>query len=57
MTLCAISSYTLDIALTCSITHHIYILVNCLSVLMFPLSGKLLQTVKLLTWVRGTSSS
>jgi len=57
MTLCTTSSYTLDIALACSITHPISILVNYLSVLMFPLSGKLLQTVKLLTCVRGTSSS
>ena len=52
MTLCATSSYTLDIALACSITQHIFILVNSLSVLKFPLSGKLLQTVKLLTFVR-----
>ena len=57
MTLCATFIYTLDIALACSITHHIYIFVNYLSVLMFPLSGKLLQTVKLLTCVRETSSS
>jgi len=57
MTLCTNSSYTLDIALACSTTHHISILVISLSVLMFPLSGKLLQTVKLLTCVRGTSSS
>ena len=49
MTLCATSSYTLDIALACSITQHIFILVNSLSVLKFSLSGKLLQTVKLLT--------
>jgi hypothetical protein len=49
MTLCATSSYNLDIGLACSITHHIFIFVNCLSVLKFPLSGKLLQTVKLLT--------
>ena len=56
MTLCA-SSYTLDIALACSITQHIIILVNSLSVLKFPLSGKLLQTVKLLTCVTATSSS
>jgi hypothetical protein len=56
-TLCATSSYTLDISLACSITHHIFIFVNSLSVLKFPLSGKLLQTVKLLTCVRGASSS
>jgi len=57
MTLCVTSSCTPDIALACSITHHISIFVNCMSVLMFPLSGKVLQTVKLLTCVRGTSSS
>ena len=42
---------------TLPFTHHIFILANSLSVLKFPLSGKLLQTVKLLTCVRGTSSS
>jgi len=57
MTLCTTSSYTMDIALACSITHHIFIPVNSLSVLKFPLSGKLLQTVTLLTCVRETSSS
>jgi len=57
MTFCATSSYTLDIALAFSITHHMFILMNSVSVLKFPLSGKLLQTVKLLTCVRGTSSS
>jgi hypothetical protein len=57
MTMCATSSYTLDIALACSVTHHIFMFVNCLSVLMFTFSGKLLQTVKLLTCVRGISSS
>jgi hypothetical protein len=57
MTLCATSSYILDIAFAGSLTHHIFIFVNALSVLKFPLSGKLLQTVKLPTCVRGTSSS
>jgi hypothetical protein len=57
MTLGATSNYTLDIALACSITHHISILVNSLSFLMFPFSGKFLQAVILLTCVRGTSSS
>ena len=57
MTFFATYSYTLDIALVCSITHHIFTLVNSVPVLKFPLSGKLLQMVKLLTCVRGTSSS
>jgi len=56
-TLCATCSHTLEIALACSITRHTFIVVNFLSVLKFPLSGKLLQTVKSLTCVRATSSS
>jgi len=57
MTVCATSSYTLDIALACSITHHISIVKNSRSFLKFPLSGKLLQTMKLLTCCRATSAS
>jgi hypothetical protein len=56
-TMWAIFGCILDIPPACCITHHISILVKCLSVLKFPLSGKLLQIVKLLTCVRQTSSS
>jgi len=51
MIFCATSSYTLDKALACSITQHIFTLVNSLSILKIPLCIKLLQTV------RATSSS
>ena len=55
---CALLPATLwTLPFSCSITHHIAIFVYSPSVLLFPLSGKLLQTVKLLTCVRGTSSS